>query len=134
ITAVGTEADVTVPNGAMAIDVEERTILPGLIDGQNSDLLRRLQFRDGQHNSIPVETYLTTQIEKGVTTVRVMGWTWEEMQETHELKKSLEEFGNTIPAVVLSGVFTGTQRRTGYQVLPRSDRRCRHGGRSAPKD
>lgn len=103
ITAVGTEVEVTIPNGATIIDLEGRTILPGLIDARNSDLLRRLQLKDGQVNSIPVKTYLTSQLEQGVTTVRAMGWTWEEMQGIPELKKALDEYGNTIPSVFIAG-------------------------------
>jgi len=103
ITAVGPEADITIPEDAHIIDLEGKTILPGLIDARASDLLRRLQLEEGQINSVPAQAYLMATLETGVTTLRATGWPWEEMQATPELKKALEAYGNTIPTVVVSG-------------------------------
>jgi len=103
ITAVGPESDITIPEDAHIIDLEGKTILPGLINARASDLLGRLQLEEGQIDSVPAQVYLVGPLETGVTTLRATGWTWEEMQATPELKKALEAYGNTIPTVVVAG-------------------------------
>jgi imidazolonepropionase-like amidohydrolase len=103
ITAVGPESGITIPDDAIVIDLEGRTILPGLIDARASALLNSLRLTDGQIDDIYAKTYLKGPLENGVTTLRATGWTWEEMQETPELRRALEAYGNTIPTVVLAG-------------------------------
>jgi imidazolonepropionase-like amidohydrolase len=103
ITAVGTESSVKVPKDAIVIDLEGKTLMPGLIDARASDLLRRLQLEDGQINAVPAEIFLRSPLEAGVTTFRATGWSWEEMQNTPGLKTALEELGNSIPTMVVAG-------------------------------
>lgn len=103
ITAVGPESDITIPEDSNIIDLEGKTILPGLIDARASDLLGRLQLEDDEVNSVPVSIYLMGPLETRVTTLRATGWTWDEMQKTPELKKALEKYGNTIPTVFVAG-------------------------------
>ena len=103
IAAVGPESGITMPEDAIVIDLEGRTILPGLIDARASALLTSLPMKDGQIESIYAKTYLGRPLGTGVTTLRATGWTWEEMQETPQLKMALEAYGNTIPTVVIAG-------------------------------
>lgn len=103
ITAVGPESGVTIPDDAIVIDLEGRTILPGLIDARASALLKSLFLEDGQIDPIYAKTYLGGPLKTGVTTLRATGWTWEEMQKTPELRTALEAYGNTIPTVVIAG-------------------------------
>ena len=74
ITAVGPESDITIPRDAAIIDLDGRTIMPGLIDARSSDLLDLLKFEDGQIKSIPLEVYLKPILKNGVTTLRATGW------------------------------------------------------------
>lgn len=104
ITAVGPESSVTIPEDAIVIDLEGRTILPGLIDARASALLENLVLKDGQIEDLYAKTYLGRPLNTGVTTLRATGWTWEEMQETPQLKMALEAHGNSIPTVLISGV------------------------------
>lgn len=103
ITVVGPEAELTFPEGATIVDVEGRTILPGLIDVRASDLLNNLDISEGQINEIAELVYLTNTLKGGVTTVRGTGWQWEEMQNIAELRAALDEHGNTVPTVVIVG-------------------------------
>ena len=103
ITAVGPESGVTIPEDAIVIDLDGQTILPGLIDARASALLESLFLKDGQIEDLYAKTYLGRPLKTGVTTLRATGWTWEEMQETPQLKMALEAHGNSIPTVVISG-------------------------------
>jgi imidazolonepropionase-like amidohydrolase len=103
ITAIGPESDVTIPEDAIVIDLEGRTILPGLIDARASALLKNLKIEDGQIENLYASVYLKKPLATGVTTLRATGWTWEEMQATSELRKALEVCGNTIPTMVIAG-------------------------------
>lgn len=103
ISAVGPEAGLTFPEGAVVIDLEGRTILPGLVDARASALLKFLNPEDGQLDSVYVEVYLRGPLKTGVTTLRATGWTWEEMQHTPELKAALQAYGNTVPTVLIAG-------------------------------
>jgi len=113
ITAVGPESDITFPEDAIVIDVEGRTIMPGMIDGRASDLLRRLSLKDGK---IRAMVYLWNPLMSGVTTLRATGWTWEEMQETPALKEALNKYGNTIPTVVISGASLAHSEGPAYKI------------------
>ncbi len=59
ISAVGPRADVTIPDGALVIDLGGATILPGF-------------FNTHVHDAFD-QTYLTEWVQAGVTTVRDLG-------------------------------------------------------------
>ncbi len=103
ITAVGPDVEITFPEGATLIDVQGRTILPGLIDARASDLLNRLELTEGRISDVALELYLQSAIRAGVTTVRASGWHWEKQQEIAALKAALAVQGNTVPTVVFAG-------------------------------
>jgi len=115
ISAVGQESDITIPEDATIIDLEGRTIMPGLIDARASDLLNRLEIEDGQISLVPLELYLRSFLKAGVTTVRAIGWEWEEMKTIPELRAALETHGNTIPSVTIVG--TGLAHSDGSAYL-----------------
>ncbi len=103
ITYVGTADGLALPDGATVIDVQGRTILPGLIDARASDLLNRLELNDGQLTDVALALYLTSALEAGITTVRGTGWEWEKMQNIELLRAALAKQGNSIPTVVIAG-------------------------------
>ena len=103
ITAVGPESKVTAPHDAVVIDVEGRTIMPGLIDARASDLLNRLEIEDDRINDFALEFILQPALQAGVTTVRAIGWNWEQQQHAAEYRAALETYGNMIPTVVIVG-------------------------------
>lgn len=103
ITAVGPEAEVTFPEGAIAIDVEGRTILPGLIDARASDLLNQLEIAEGQLTNVALEVFLRNALKGGVTTVRATGWQWEKQQDVAGLRSALAAQGNTVPRIIVAG-------------------------------
>ena len=114
IIAVGPESSITVPEDALVIDLEGKTIMPGLIDARASDLLNRLEIEDGQISLVSLELYLRSFLKAGVTTVRATGWVWEEMQTIPELRAALETHGNTIPSVIIVGTAMAHSESSGY--------------------
>ncbi|HSG45973.1 MAG TPA: hypothetical protein VLA72_22775, partial [Anaerolineales bacterium] len=88
ITAVGAEADVTIPNGATVIDVEGRTILPGLIDA-HTHILNNLRFENGEVDDISIDDELSGQFEVGVTTLQDLGTRWSTTEELSAIRTAL---------------------------------------------
>jgi len=114
ISAVGPEASITVPEDSMVIDLEGKTVMPGLIDARASDLLNRLEIEDGQISLVPLELYLRSFLKTGVTTVRATGWNWDSMQSIVELRAALETHGNTIPTVLIGGTGLAHSESSAY--------------------
>jgi len=114
ITAVGPEASITFPEGATVIDLEGRTIMPGIVDARASDLLNRLEIDEGQISTVPLELYLRNPLKTGVTTVRATGWNWDDMQDIAEYRTALNSHGNTIPSVVIVGTGLAHSESSGY--------------------
>jgi len=112
IKAVGPVGSFKIPDDAIVLDVEGKTIMPGLIDARASDLLSRLQLKDGK---IQAPIHLWKPLWTGVTTLRATGWAWEEMQETPELIKALEEKGNAIPTVIIAGASLAHNQGPAYK-------------------
>jgi imidazolonepropionase-like amidohydrolase len=118
IIATGPEAELELPDDATVIDAGGGTILPGIIDVRASDLLNRLDVKDGQINKIDLELSLVRAIQAGVTTVRATGWDWREKPDVAALRAALESHGNTVPTVVLVGPFLTRTGGVSHRIYP----------------
>ena len=103
ITAVGPENGITIPFDAVMIDVEGSTIMPGIVEGRASELLNRLELKDGQISDSGLKGYLEPALNAGVTSLRAVSWDWEKQQGIAEFRAALEKQGSSIPTFVISG-------------------------------
>jgi imidazolonepropionase-like amidohydrolase len=102
ISAVGPEGEIEFPRGATLIDVEERTILPGLIDA-HTHILEKLVIQDGEFNAASLEIHLRRPLAVGLTTVRDVGSPWNSAEAVAELREVLDGYGNALPTVIMTG-------------------------------
>jgi imidazolonepropionase-like amidohydrolase len=103
ITEIGLESEIEIPEGAEVIDVDGRTIMPGLIDARASDLLNRLELDEDGQLTVSAKYYLENPLKQGMTTMRATGWDWEKQQNIDSMRAALENLGNTAPTIIIAG-------------------------------
>ena len=102
IIAVGSAAEVEIPDGAREIDAGGGTILPGMIDA-HTHVLGSLNIDDGAVGDIGRIQYLEKTVQAGVTTIRDVGSRYQTEDEIIEVRAALAALGNNAPRVVLTG-------------------------------
>jgi len=102
IRDVGAETDVAVPSGAVVVDAQGGTILPGLVD-THTHLLNGLLSSTGELSSSSVAYYLESTLDAGVTTFRDAGSAVGHTASLSDFRTALDALEVPLPTIVVTG-------------------------------